>query len=389
MRLKLTLTIAASFALAAAAAACSQHSASLTPAVPANQTSQAIPATDGAVPASAMSETGAAPDAVKVKFKEYPLPKKYSGPVHITRGLGTTKVLWFTEHGANALGIISTKGVITEHPLMVVAGAMAVPAGEPGDPLLASAPLNARPNPTVTLPPTGNAPYAITAGPSKSMWFTNENNSKNMIGRVTSTKVLQYPVNTNCCLQNIVAGPDNATWFPIANSYDLGTNYIGRAGASGAIKLYALAYGTVPANVTVGPDKNLWFTESNADKIGKMSTSGKILAQYRLPSTDGNLWFTEWGGNRIGRMTRTGKVKEWVLRSAASGPAGITVGPDKALWFCEANANKIGRITTTGKISEYKIPTADSRPFFITLGPDKALWFTEYLGDKIGRIQIQ
>src|SRR5262249_29864406 len=85
---------------------------------------------------------------------------------------------------------------------------------------------------------------------------------------------------------------------------------------------------------------------------------------------DGALWFSEFTGNRIGRITTGGTVTEFVIPTAASGPQGITTGPDGALWFAEAVVNKIGRITTAGTITEFTVPTAGGRPFSIVSGPD-------------------
>src|SRR5690349_7074608 len=62
-----------------------------------------------------------------------------------------------------------------------------------------------------------------------------------------------------------------------------------------------------PLSVVQGPDGNFWFTEYTAGKIGKMSPSGAMLAEYSLATAgpgshhpygiaagpDGNLWFTD------------------------------------------------------------------------------------------------
>lgn len=377
--------IVAVIGLAALSAACAQR--------PMNQS--VLPTANSALPAHVALSAAPVP-LVKVRFKEYKLPKAYSGPVHIAPGPSGTNVLWFTEHAANALGMISTKGKITEHPLFARA-----PVGNPDESALAFShgpPMASRPIPTITIPPTGNAPYGITAGSDRNIWFTNENDGQNMIGKHTSSKTLQYYVDRDCCMQNIVAGPDKALWFPISNAYDFNTNAIGKVTTNGKVTIFDIGYNTVPANITVGPDKALWFTESYTDKIGRMTTAGKLTNQFPLPTSgsmpqdittgpDGNLWFTEWYGNKIGKMTRKGKVTEYAVKTSGAGLAGIAVGPDKALWFTEVSANKIGRITTKGAVSEFTIPTAYSQPFFITLGPDKALWFTEYGASKIGRVQ--
>src|SRR6266567_4225040 len=57
-------------------------------------------------------------------------------------------------------------------------------------------------------------------------------------------------------------------------------------------------------------------------------------------------------------------------KDCASGPQGITVGPDGALWFTEPELDKIGRITTQGQVSEFALPIARMGPAEITAGPD-------------------
>ncbi|HTU81535.1 MAG TPA: hypothetical protein VMF61_05370 [Candidatus Acidoferrales bacterium] len=338
-------------------------------------------------------------DALKprVKIAEFKLPTSYAGPTHITPAAHGAKELWFTEYDANAIGLISTDGKIIEHQLGIRAPHPGAQAPQTPSLVISS---NARPIPMVTVPPDGNSAYGITVGPDNNVWFTDTNNGANEIGRIAGNRVDEYRVSTQCCLQDILTGPDKALWFPISNTqYDPSTNYLGRITTAGKVHAYALSYDSGPANMTVGPDKLLWFTEYTGNKIGKASTSGKVEREYTLPQPseypsditsgpDGALWFTEWVGNKIGRITTAGKITEFKVPTAQCAPSGIVVGPDKALWFTEASGNKIGRITTKGAISEYPIPTSKSEPFFIVLGPDHNLWFTEYHRSKIGRVTV-
>src|SRR6266567_9030573 len=105
---------------------------------------------------------------------------------------------------------------------------------------------------------------------------------------------------------------------------------------------------------------------------------------------DGALWFTD-SADKIGRITTQGQITEFALSTLAH-PMGITTGPDGALWFTESNLDKIGRITTQGRITEFALPTfvsyPEKFPAQIIAGSDGALWFTE-TGDQIGRITLQ
>jgi virginiamycin B lyase len=147
----------------------------------------------------------------------------------------------------------------------------------------------------------------------------------------------------------------------------------------------------LPFGITAGPDGALWFTEAGANKIGRITTTGRIT-EYPVPTADarpsqittgpdGALWFTESYANKIGRITTTGTVTEYPVPTAGAYPTGIAAGPDGALWFTEINVGKVGRIYPSGAITEF--PTG--RALLITAGPDGALWFTEG-GVNIGRI---
>ena len=97
-----------------------------------------------------------------------------------------------------------------------------------------------------------------------------------------------------------------------------------------------------------------------------------------VPGPDGNLWFTESNGNKIGRITPAGAISEFAVPTGQSAPYGIAVGPDGNIWFTERFGNKIGRFSpASGQFSEFPIPTGNSQPWEIALGPDGNLWFTE------------
>src|SRR5260370_24115059 len=93
-----------------------------------------------------------------------------------------------------------------------------------------------------------------------------------------------------------------------------------------------------PFSITTGPDGALWFTERQANKVGRITTSGAVteykvtFSPYIITSgPDGALWFTEQEGQQIGRITTSGVLTEFPLKSGG-GPYAITTGPDGALW---------------------------------------------------------
>jgi hypothetical protein len=88
-------------------------------------------------------------------------------------------------------------------------------------------------------------------------------------------------------------------------------------------------------------------------------------------------------------MTPSGSFTEFPIPTAASGPLGMTAGPDGNLWFAEVEANQVAMVETDGTITEFPVPTASSRPAFMTAGPDDNVWFTEFAANKIGRITLE
>ncbi len=161
-----------------------------------------------------------------------------------------------------------------------------------------------------------------------------------------------------------------------------------------------------PFGITRGPGNDLWFTEYYANRIGRITSTGKIT-QFRLPKSgccplsitmgpDGNLWFTEngnWGSygtsDYIGRITPTGQTTLYPLPNNQNQdlyPWGITTGPDGNLWFTvymnyveEDWTDYIGMISpgAGSKVTLYPLPNGFSHPFYITSGPDGDLWFAE------------
>jgi hypothetical protein len=108
-----------------------------------------------------------------------------------------------------------------------------------------------------------------------------------------------------------------------------------------------------------------------------MSTLGQSLEVFgptgRAPSgialgPDGALWFAETDANKIGRMTTTGRITEFALPPDPSGPnlpGEIVAGPDGAMWFTESGVNKIGRIEAGSPTSVF-VPPPRPPPLQIT-----------------------
>ncbi len=192
----------------------------------------------------------------------------------------------------------------------------------------------------------------------------------------------------------IVTGSDGNLWFTETN-----TNKIGRITTGGQITEFStgLTANAGPAGIVAGPDGNLWFTENTVGKIGVITTSGTIT-EYALPAGsnsqplditlghDGNLWFVEQNANNIGMITTSGTVTEYTIPTSGSQPLSIRVGGNGVLWFAEAAGNKIGMITYAGAITEYANPDSSASLRFVAEGGDGNIYFTEANVDMVGSI---
>lgn len=160
---------------------------------------------------------------------------------------------------------------------------------------------------------------------------------------------------------------------------------------------------SAPGGITVGSDGALWFHMPNVNKVGRITTDGRVT-EYPIPTPnsserfqgflatgpDGAIWFTENAkeANKIGRLALDGTFTEYPVPTPDAFVGAVTPGPDGALWFTEGRGNKIGRITLEGQITEYPVPTANSNPYHLAAGPDGTLWFTEPGANQIGRLTI-
>lgn len=236
----------------------------------------------------------------------------------------------------------------------------------------------------------------ITVGVDGALWFAET--GAGQIGRITTSGVItEYPIPTEDAMADsqgfVGQGPDGAIWF----NEEL-VNKLGRIALDGTITEFDVPEGIgAVRQIVAGPDGALWVTAVDTNKIVKLSTEVKELAEYPLPKADSvpagmivgpdkALWFVEKGANQIGRITMDGEITEFAIPTAKSSAIRLTVGPDNALWFAMIGANKIGRVGLDGKMTEYD--TSDMGPLSLAAGADGALWFTGYYSTEIGRLTV-
>jgi len=192
--------------------------------------------------------------------------------------------------------------------------------------------------------------------------------------------------------RGITAGPDGAVWFTEFNA-----NKIGRITTTGVITEFGVLTGSgFPARIALGPDGNLWFTEQGANKIALITPTG-LITEFPIPPTSGgpsgivayagNLWVT--AGNIL-RVTPAGAITEVSIGGPFQFARDIAGDLDGNLWFSEnlstaGITGAVARMTPAGVVTEFPLPFGQAQG--MTAGPDGNMWFTN-LSRGIGRINL-
>ena len=193
----------------------------------------------------------------------YIIPMVGSTPEPVYIAAGPDNTIWFTNwRDQGFIGKRTSDGTITEYPLYPASGFSGSGRGFSG---------------------LGDA-VSITAGPDGNMWFTLPNAKS--VGRITPDGVItKFQVGVSAA--GITAGNDGHLWFTtlpcsggLAACADPAAFYadspaqLGRITTGGTVSLYPVPTPTGGAwAITTGADGNLWFGETDASKIGTMSTS--------------------------------------------------------------------------------------------------------------------
>jgi virginiamycin B lyase len=260
---------------------------------------------------------------------------------------------WFTETGANRIGMITPQGVITEYKL----------------------------------PLSGYVPGAIANGPGDTFWFTYQksDNDPRYIGRLTvsSKQVTLYalPSSTEDIqgLVDICRGPNDTLWY----ISDEGT--VGSLTASGALTLFV---GAVPRSYSIasGADGALWIT--HRDGVVRMTTSGDLTG-YGPDTYDfgeitagrnNDLWFTGQSPDEIYNLTTSGQMTAYDLPTDAGSPWAITHLGNGTFAFGASPANgsssQVGTITPAGDIQLFSTPDNDDPLHMVYAGWANEVWLT-------------
>jgi virginiamycin B lyase len=210
---------------------------------------------------------------------------------------------------------------------------------------------------------------------------------------LASAQVTHFPVPTaNSRPYSIIAGTGNDLWFTESNG-----NKVARITTAGVITEFPVpTAASGPYGIAIGRDGRVWFTERFGNQIARLDPATGQIDEFPIPtpfaqpwaialSPSGNLWFTEEDAGLIGRIMPNGVIREFTPPSCCF-PTDIAAGPDGRMWWTLEIGDQIGRIEPGGAMTMFTIPNVQVLPWDITAGLDGRMWFTELAGRAIGRI---
>jgi len=149
--------------------------------------------------------------------------------------------------------------------------------------------------------------------------------------------------------------------------------------------------GSNAIGLTPSPDGTLWFSDWFNNKLGRITTDGRITEQAGPAGSfavgyDGNMWFP-YGNRGVARLTTDGRFT--LFPAAGITVTAVAAGADGNIWFTDTQNNAIGRLTPAGRITEFTFGLlAGSRPSAITAGPNATIWFTDTACSQRGQCAI-
>ena len=233
-------------------------------------------------------------------------------------------------------------------------------------------------------------PWGIAAGPDGNLWFTAPDNG--LVGRITpqgGVTPITLP-ESGLRPRDIAAGPDGNMWFT-----ELGGK-IGRVTMAGQVTLFTVPWAnSEPRGITAGPEgsSRLYFTDSGADRVGAVFTTGQITSAVQLttdslPSgiavVDGAVWFAQSGVSKLGQLVGDGTVLELSVQGT---PTGVTPGAGETMWVSLASQNAVQKFTSRGApVATYQLTSPNSLPGPLVEGPNSNIWVGQINAGKLARV---
>lgn len=206
--------------------------------------------------------------------------------------------------------------------------------------------------------PTLGSTGALTSGPEGALWYTSEGTPDRIVRITPGGKVTGFALSGSegAAMTGIAYGADEALWFTQGSSFynEKLHDAIGRIDADGHFTRWPLPdRDGYPTRIVAGPGGDLWFTEEASDRIGRISTAGKIK-EFALPPgvsptgltvSGGQVWFST--AHKIGRVARDGRISEWRIDGAVE-ITDIAPDPPRGVWLADGGADVLRRFNPGG-----------------------------------------
>jgi virginiamycin B lyase len=180
----------------------------------------------------------------------------------------------------------------------------------------------------------------------------------------------EYSVSGALGIEGPAVGSDGALWFA-----DVQAEKFGRITTSGSITEYAGPTDALLGDIVPGANGTLWFADDV--KIGVLSTVGSVLSEYQVPAprspdvlafnpVDGRVWSvledSTLRSPALYALTQSGQASgPFPLQDAGVSVSDIKIDSVGNIWFTESNVGKIAEANTSGVIvHEYQITTASN-----------------------------
>jgi virginiamycin B lyase len=150
---------------------------------------------------------------------------------------------------------------------------------------------------------------------------------------------------------DIAGTPDGAIWFTDPRTRSIG-EISGSAGTPLIVE-HRVRQGSVPRSIAAGPDGSLWVTLPKTG-IGRVDPSGSLqTVAVRTGSDDinnlaiakdGTVWLTTTGRSILHVRPDGSLIRRVVMPGGAAGADGIAIGPDGTVWAAATDVNLLVEI---------------------------------------------
>jgi streptogramin lyase/type II secretory pathway pseudopilin PulG len=333
-------------------------------------------------PAGSASETSdpttvvrALPPTVDAQafFSELSIPTAGAQPFDITTG--SDKRLWFTESGADQIGVLTVAGAFSEYP-----------AGS-----------------------SGCDPTYIASGANDDIWYVTDYCQHSYVVSMSTSGQQLSSLPVSAALAGITSTPGGQAWVTAEAPSGPELLVLSPSGALEEAVSIPTSIASHPQGITYDAAGDMWFTAlspSGRDEAVSYSPTTRIFTPYEatgasgvtsssesnaiMVGADGDVYFTEDKyANAVAIVdVQTGEVTEHQVPAGEGGSQqGIATGPDGEVWLTADFAGALERMAQSGSLTSYS-PLTSSNIGGLTLGPNDSLYFTEGQADKIGEATL-